>query len=248
MFAATDQSGSRLWLRRLDQAATQPLAGTDGAAAPFWSPDSRAIGFFANGNLYRLDIRGGAPRMLANAAPGASGYRGGSWSRTDVILFVSGNQLFRIAANGGEAIPMPLGPNIYFPYFLPDGRRFLFFSNTAGISLGSVDGGDEPKRLVPAYSSGGYVPPGLVFYVRQGALEAGRFDEARGELVGDPTVVADPVGAVRRIYAHWGRELSPVAEARIRESLSKKGIEVKRLDAITPSMEDVFVALTKAHS
>jgi Tol biopolymer transport system component len=200
VFASTDQRGSRLWLRRLNQTATEELPGTDRATAPFWSPDSRAIGFFADGKLQRLDLGGGPPRILANASHTPAVVESGSWSRADVILFTSEKRLFRIAASGGEAVPVavPLqspGPQPQFPpqfpQFLADGRRFLLQSQGV-ISVASLDGA-EPKRLVAAQSSIGYVPPGRVFFVRQGALVESRFDDARNELVGDPIVVADRV-------------------------------------------------------
>jgi eukaryotic-like serine/threonine-protein kinase len=202
VFASTDQRGSRLWLRRFNQTATEELPGTDTATAPFWSPDSRAIGFFADGNLKRLDLGGGPPRILANVSSTRGVVPSGSWGRADVILFTSENQLFRIAASGGEAAPVPrlsLSPGAQFPplfpQFLRDGRRFLFL-NQGAIFVASLDGA-EPKRLVAAQSSVGYVPPGRVFFVRQGALVESRFDEARNELVGGPIVVADlvPVNA-----------------------------------------------------
>jgi serine/threonine protein kinase len=91
----------RLWLRSLDKATAQPLAGTQGASRPFWSPDSRSIGFFAGAKLMRIDLAGGSPQALADALPA-----GGTWSADGVILFTQtvNGPLFRIPASGGTAV------------------------------------------------------------------------------------------------------------------------------------------------
>src|SRR5207245_4381229 len=83
VFSASNEGRSPLWIRPLDSLAAQPLAGTDGGISPFWSPDSASVGFFADGKLKRIDIAGGGPQVLANAAAG----RGGSWNRDGTILF-----------------------------------------------------------------------------------------------------------------------------------------------------------------
>jgi Tol biopolymer transport system component len=147
----------------------------------------------------RVDIGEGPPRMLALVAP-----FGGTWNSDGTILFSGGNSLFRIAASGGDAVPVTNldvpgpGSNLYFhPQFLPGGRRFLFYSAAqaagAGIYLGSLDA-PETKRLTAADTAGLYVPPGWLLFVRQGALVARRFDPLRGELTGDPVSVAERVG------------------------------------------------------
>ncbi len=100
VFVASGGGPSRLWLRPLASPPAQPLAGTEGASLPFWSPDSRSVGFFADGKLKRLDIGGGQPVPLTDAVP-----RGGTWNADGIILFsrtaVSG--LSRVPASGGEA-------------------------------------------------------------------------------------------------------------------------------------------------
>ena len=133
VFLGARDGASRLWLRSLATTTAQPLAGTEGARLPFWSPEGRSIGFFAAGALKRLDLGGGAPQILATGLNG----RGGTWSADGVILFAptGAGPLMRMAASGGAAVAVTtLGPQQvghFFPQFLPDGRRFLFYVDSA---------------------------------------------------------------------------------------------------------------------
>ena len=199
-FVASGDGPQRLWLRALDKADAQPMAGTDGAHYPFWSANSRSIGFFSTGKLKRIDIAGGAPQLLANE----SGGRGGTWNADGTILFVPNttSPVSRIAASGGEPVAVTkLEPQRQtghrFPQFLPDGHHFLFYSTgspeATGIYLGSLDEG-EPKRLTAADSAGAYLGPGMVVFIRQTVLMAQHLDLKRGELTGNPVTLADPVG------------------------------------------------------
>ena len=195
VFVASGDATSRLWLRSLATTTAQPLAGTEGAVAPFWKPDSRSIGFFGGGALKRLDLDGGAPQPLAPVSDAPS--RSGTWNTDDVILFSSTTTtLSRISAAGGVAtIVSRLRQSTTAPHFLPDGRRFLFYSqapDTAGIYLGTLDG-SPPIRLTQAEGSGMYLPPGWLLWGRQGGLVAQRLDLERASLTGDPVVVADEV-------------------------------------------------------
>ena len=165
-------------------------------AIPFWSPDSRSVGFFADGKLKRIDIGGGSPQTLTNAAS-----RGGTWSPDGVILFTptTGSPLFRIPASGGEAVAvtkLEKQTSHRFPQFLPGGRQFLFYAQgtpeTQGIYLGSLDA-PETKRLTAADTAGVYAPAGWLLFIRGGTLLAQRLDLTRRELTGDPVTVADPV-------------------------------------------------------
>ncbi len=162
VFVAAGDGASRLWLRSLSTTTAQPLPGTDGAAYPFWSPDSRAVAFFADGQLKRLDLGGGAPRALAAAPLG----RGGSWNADGVLLFAptAGGPLFRVAAAGGAAAPVTTldrQTSHRWPVFLPDGQHFLFYAwggpDTAGIHLGTLDAG-APTRLTAADAAATYLP------------------------------------------------------------------------------------------
>ncbi|HET9386257.1 MAG TPA: protein kinase [Gemmatimonadales bacterium] len=192
---------SRLWVRPLDQATARPLAGTEGASYPFWKPDGRAIGFFADGKLKRIDVAVGAPQVLADA----QGARGGTWNQDDVIVFgPQASGLMRIAATATRGKPTAvttLAPGQFshrWPQFLPDGRRLLFLaalgqSETRGIYLGSLDGG-EPTRLLAGETAAMYVPPGYLLRVQQGVLVAHPFDVQRGVVSGEQVPLAQPVG------------------------------------------------------
>jgi Tol biopolymer transport system component len=191
----------RLYLRALDKTEVQPLVGTEGGFLPFWSPDSKSIGFFVSGNLRRIDLAGGPAQTLAPAPVP----RGGAWNDDGTILYAPNtvSPLLRIAASGGESVavtrldtPHQLGHQL--PSFLPDGRRFLFHATgepeVSGIYLGSLDS-QESKRLTAADGPGAFVAPDHLLFIRQGDLIARRLDVARGELIGDPVTVQTSIGA-----------------------------------------------------
>src|SRR5882672_12239661 len=129
-FVAIGANGATsLWVRPLEALSAQPLAGTEHASYPFWSPDSRFIGFFADGKLRKIDAGGGPPQMLCDAPNG----RGGTWNRDSVIVFAPDifSALYRVSAAGGAPAALPLDQSrkekvYHFPYFLPDGRHFLY--------------------------------------------------------------------------------------------------------------------------
>ena len=127
--ARSAEGQSVLWVRPLDSLQAQPLAGTADAGFPFWSPDSRSIGFFAEGKLKKIEASGGPALTLCDAATA----RGGSWNQDGVILFAPGVTLplFRVSSAGGTAIPVTRldqskGVTSHrWPFFLPDGKHFL---------------------------------------------------------------------------------------------------------------------------
>jgi hypothetical protein len=156
VFVADSEGRSRLWLRALDSTSARTLVGTEGASYPFWSPDGRSIGFFADTRLNRLDLEDGSVRRLAVALGG-----GGTWSRDGTILFTlnPGGALMRVSASGGASAPttkvqFPQQIGHSFPYFLPDGRFLRYVRGSAearGVYLGQLESPDI-RRLFDADS------------------------------------------------------------------------------------------------
>ena len=190
---------THIWLKPLDAPTASPIAGTDGTettAGPFWSPDSRSIGFFAQGKLKRVDINGSAAQVLA-PAPEA---RGGTWSASGVIIFNADTQnLMRVSASGGppSRLADAAGGVRLFPHALPDGRHYLFYSGNfngqgAGVYVASLDGPDV--RLVSGARSPAVYAKGFLVFARPGSLFAQPFDVDRLEVNGDPRQIADGIG------------------------------------------------------
>jgi Tol biopolymer transport system component len=193
----------RLWVRSLDSDTAQPLAGTEGISTPsgpFWSPDSRFIGFFAEGKLKTIDAAGGPPQVLCNV----SAPRGGAWNRDGTILFATASSpIARVGATGGEPQPVTTFDQTRdeashrWPYFLPDGRHFLYFvrSNRPeynGVYLGELSG-SVAKLLVKTNTNALYAPPGYLFFLRNDTLMAQPFDAGKLELSGEPLPIAEHV-------------------------------------------------------
>jgi Tol biopolymer transport system component len=199
-FVATADKASHVWVRPFDAENARPLAGTEGANYPFWKPDGKGIGFFANGKLKTVDAAGGVPQELTNVGNA----RGGTWNQDGVIVFAMRSTwgLMRIAETGGTPVVLThLAPgqgSHRWPQFLPDGRRFLFVStygtNTNGVYLGSLDE-REPTRLLPEETTAVYTPPGYLLRVISGALVANRFNPDSGVLNPESVSLAQPVGA-----------------------------------------------------
>jgi eukaryotic-like serine/threonine-protein kinase len=185
------RAGTRLiWVRSLDALEAEPLAGTEGATYPFWSPDSRRLGFFVSNVLKTIEVGGGPARTLCEAPAYPTG---GTWSQQGVIVF-SGGGLFSVPASGGSPAPLPAAEGRHrLPAFLPDGRRFLYWvAPSNGVWLGSLDS-DEKTRLLTADSQAVYAAPGWLLFVRGGTLVAQPFDAARGTLSGAAAPIAEQV-------------------------------------------------------
>ena len=198
VFVAGNADGKQgLWVRSLDSLIAQPLTSTDGASCPFWSPDSRFIGYFANGKLFKIAAAGGRPQGLCDVAEG----RGGAWNRDGIILFSGPDGLHRITAQGGTptlATKIDSKEEAHrWPYFLPDGRHFIFLADAETtenhhIRLGSLDS-QETQILFGAVTRIAYAPPGYLLYVSQGALVAQPFDAEKLKVTGDPTTIAEHI-------------------------------------------------------
>jgi serine/threonine protein kinase/Tol biopolymer transport system component len=198
LFTALSDDQPRLWLRSLDSPIARALPGTERARVPFWSPDSRSIGFFADGTFKRLDIDTGSVRHLGNAVTSS----GGTWNRNGVILLAMGNlqPIQRIPADGGDASAITenvSGSSHRTPYFLPDGQHFLYAAigtpDARGVYVAALDG-FQPRRLLDVDSPAAYAS-GHLFYLLQDTLVARPFDLSELAFTGEPVRVAEGVAA-----------------------------------------------------
>jgi eukaryotic-like serine/threonine-protein kinase len=202
-FVARDKQGAiLLWLRPIDSISARPLTGTETAGHPFWSPDSRSVGFFARNKLQKIDIASGSVQTICEAGLG----RGGSWSKDGVILFTPNTTdvLYRVAAAGGNAVKATQfdasrGENSHrWPYFLPDGKHYLFFVRSSqgtdvnGVYGGALDSKEHHLLLRTGYSAA-YAEPGYLLSVREQSLVEQPFDANKVALTGDPVPVAEHV-------------------------------------------------------
>jgi len=189
----------QIWIRSLDASELVPLSGTDNAADPFWSADSRFIAFFADAKLKKIDRSGGPVQTLCEALAAV----GGTWNRNGDILIGALNHVQRLADSGGAV--SDLSGNTVYPIFLPDGRHYLG-SGGSGVWLNSMDG-KETRRILPDDSGTAIVEAplgshiGSVLFTRAGTLMALPFDMTRLEAAGDPFPVAQNI-AVGTNY-HW---------------------------------------------
>src|SRR5262245_1442773 len=214
-----------LWVRSLDAVTPQSIPGTDNAASPFWSPDSRSIAFFANGRLKKVDLAGGPPQTVCDVT---SLPYGGTWNRDGLILFApaANGPLYRVASVGGEQMAvtkLSSGQTAHrSPWFLPDGRRFLYLvlgsPEIAGVYLGALDS-TASKRLLAADTNAIYSPTGHLLFVRQGVLLRQPFDVKKLALFGEAAPIAESiavstsVGAFsvseNGVLAYWTGQIVP---------------------------------------
>jgi len=220
-FSAAGSDGQqRLWIRWLNSATAQPLEGTEEGSEPFWSPDGRYVGFFASGQLSRIDVSGGPPLALCEVLAGS---RGGTWGPDGTILFAprTNGPISRVAASGGTPqdvtkLNTSLGQTTHrWPQFLPDGKHFLYLAGppsaeVVGTYASSLDGG-ESKLILRETFSAMYTPPGYLLFVRQGTvrtLMAQRFDTNRLQTTGDAVPIAENVA----VDQNTGRAIFTVSE------------------------------------
>ncbi len=191
-FVATGADGKNMiWVRPLNAPEAHMLANTEAATFPFWSPDSRFVGFFAGGKLKTIDLNGGSPLIVCDAPFG----RGGAWRPDGMILFAPEAQspLVRVNASGGTPVPVTkletAQTSHRWPFFLPDGKHFLYLfvdasnSGTDAVYYASVDG-REKSKLVASQSNAIYAD-GFLLFMRGGQLMAQPFDPAKGILSGE---------------------------------------------------------------
>ncbi len=205
LFLAAPKGGgpASLWIRSLDAVAPQRLPATEGANQPFWSPDGRFIGFFADRKLKRIDDSGGSARIVWEGTGDSADARGGTWNGDDVIAIAPNFEgaLLRVPASGGEATPITTldrGRGEYshrWPHFLPDGRHFLYVAlagghDANGIYVGSLDS-KQTSLVIRATSAVAYAPPGYLLYAPERSLAAQPFDPKSLKLSGEAASVGD---------------------------------------------------------
>ncbi len=210
-FTAETGNTGQLWMLALATGEARPLGGSEGAKHPFWSPDSRFIGFFTSDKLKKIEVPGGLPVTICDVREG----NGGSWNRAGVILFATldGGELWRVSATGGvvtHVLQNDLKRQelvLRFPSFLPDGHHFLYSvasndKEVRGIYLGSLDGGTR-QRLLGDYSNAIYVSSGtgtkddgFLVFGHEKALMAQPFDSKALRLGGEPVTVTSQVATI----------------------------------------------------
>jgi serine/threonine protein kinase len=212
-----------LWTYEVGGHRINELDGTQGTSYPFWSPDGKFIGFFADGKLKKVGVSGGPPEVLCDAPNG----RGGTWNRDGVILFTpdaASTGLFRVPSSGGTPVAITSldtsrsETSHRWPVFLPDGKHFLYLgANFSGllennaIFLGSLDS-QEKRLLVSTSANAAYAEPGYLLYLRDNkTLVAQPFDLRRHVLSGEPFPLSDEVlyfpQVDRAVYSVSGRDI-----------------------------------------
>ncbi|MSV27594.1 MAG: serine/threonine-protein kinase [Bryobacterales bacterium] len=249
--------GGTLWIRSLDSTQARSLAGTEGAGYPFWSADSRQIGFFADGKLKRVSVEGGPPLTLCDAPNG----RGGTWhgAADGVIVFAAGNTegLSRVSAAGGQPVhitaldPAQRELSHRVPHFLPDGRHFLYVSVNGENAMNRImvgelnSGAAKPapgggKRLMNGDTEARWASPGYLLFMRERNLMAQAFDVERLDFKGEAVPVAEridmggnrhtaafSVSATGVLIYRQGSPQPPTHMA----WLNRKGVEVEQIPA-----------------
>jgi Tol biopolymer transport system component len=207
----------RLWVRALSNLDVRALEETDDATWPFWSPDSRFIGFGANGQLKRVSVTGGGARTICEV--GGTFFLGGTWNDRDEIVFGRfgdvGVGLLRVAAAGGTPAPLTK-PDVsrqeiahFWPHFLPDGRHLIFLvvssrTEYTGQYVGSLDS-SERSQIASGVANAAYANGFLLYRGEVPTLMAQRFDLTTLKTQGDPIVVLDDLARanINEIHAHF---------------------------------------------
>jgi Tol biopolymer transport system component len=189
-------SRSRIWIRPIDALQAHPLAGTEGTGRVFWSPDSRYLGFVADGKLQKVDISGGVPQKICDAPDSADG----AWSSEGVIIFDGDTRIRRVPARGGSAVPLIEPQKEYlglgWPTFMPDGKHFFYVAypstGESTVCIGSLDS-KEPESLAPGGPPVTYIEPGHLLFVRGRTLVAQPFDSKSLKTTGEAIPVVESI-------------------------------------------------------
>jgi eukaryotic-like serine/threonine-protein kinase len=198
---------SALWIHRLDSSGSTRLSATDGASAPFWSPDSRYLAFRQQNRLNRIDVQSGAITPLLDTGTLGENIKfddagsPGTWGTGEVILVPIGSRLMRLSTTGGAPLPVDRFADSESgqvnPQFLPDGRRFLYYSRNQnrqddGIYISSLDTPKARKLVMKGANAATFVTGGYLLLSRDLQLLAQRFDLSSQTVIGDPTLLTGP--------------------------------------------------------
>jgi len=232
---STQANNYVLWTHEVGGRQTNSLAGTQGASYPFWSPDGKFIGYFADGKLKKVDASGGQVQVLCDAPNG----RGGTWNREGVIVFTPDALLglFRVSSLGGSPVEMTKPDASRFeashrwPVFLPDGKHFLYLAaNFSGqleanaIFVGSLDS-QERRSLVSTSANAAYAEPGYLLYLRDNTLVAQPFDRRRFVLSGEQHILSSGVLYFPGVY----RAVFSVSNGTVLVTQTGKGASISQL-------------------
>ncbi|MBI3403604.1 MAG: PD40 domain-containing protein [Acidobacteria bacterium] len=230
-----DPGARQLWLTSIGSTASEPIPGTENATAPFWSPDGRAVGFFAGGQLKRIDLGSGSVRVLADAPAS----HGGTWSPRGTILFAAGSEspIQQVPDAGGPATPATAFDRAQprashrWPQILPDGEHFLFTEvgpalGEGALRLGTI-GSRESRRLLKDAYGGFYVKPGLVFFARENAVRVQPFDLRRRTMFPTDHATSLPIAA--------SSAFSRIAMTATARAMAFAGPDASRADAPAPA-------------
>ena len=211
-FIATKDGKQQLWLQSLNELSPAPVAGTEGAYSPFWSPDSRHLAFFAKGTLQKLDVAATAVQTICNLSGQIETV--GTWGSQGTILFTdqfndpglattitpekSSSAIYQVTASGGTPSILTKSPKFrtHWVHFLPDGKHYLFYGRTvqpqdSGIYSASLDSPDGSLVLKAAMTRIEYTPLGYLLYAREGSLLAHPFDDRSLRFTGEPITVVN---------------------------------------------------------
>jgi len=216
-FVAFNEGHLQLWVQPLDSLMARPVPGTEGAVSPFWSPDSKYLGFFmpATGELKRVELSGGTAQTICSAA--AEGVA--DWGADNTILFsIFRSGIFRVSGDGGTPTRVTsldkAGREInhYWPTWLPDGEHFLYLATAnasdttkavPSVYVASIDG-TERTRLDRIHSRVMFASPAYLLFEDQGTLFAQQFDLEGRRLTGQPVAIADAIATTRTLgTAHF---------------------------------------------